>query len=109
MQNNQHDAAMLQERYMSERMDWLTARSLSDLARFAKRPPRDLEKVIVTGAMTEAAMEYIYSLYDPSMSSDLLEEIFRIMAVLQPKAPEHLTSPALSSQTSRQQMPGHEG
>ncbi len=94
---------------MSERMDWLTARSLSDLARFAKRPPRDLEKVIVTVAMTEAAMEYIYSLYDPSMSSDLSEEIFRIMALLQPKAPEHLTSPALFSQTSRQQMPGHEG
>jgi hypothetical protein len=35
--------------------------------------------------MTETAMEYIYSLYYPLMSSHLLAEVFRIMAVLQPK------------------------
>lgn len=30
-------------------------------------------------------MEYVYSLYDPLMSTHLMEEVFRIMAVLQPK------------------------
>ena len=70
---------------MSDLLDWLTAQNLSDLARFADRPPQELEQVIVTGAMMEAAMEYIYSLYDPLMSTHLLEEVFRIMAVLQPK------------------------
>lgn len=70
---------------MSVMSDWLRAQSLTDLARFANRSPRELDEVIVTDAMTEAAMEYVYSLYDPLMSTHLLEEIFRIMAVLQPK------------------------
>lgn len=70
---------------MRELSDWLTAQGHADLARFAERSPQELEQVIVTSAMTEAAMEYIYSLYDPLMSTHLLEEIFRIMAVLQPK------------------------
>jgi hypothetical protein len=68
-----------------ELSNWLTAQSHANLARFAKRSPQELEQVIVTCAMTEAAMEYIYSLYDPLMSTHLLEEVFRIMAVLQPK------------------------
>lgn len=60
---------------MSDLMDWLALQSLSDLARFANRPPEELRQVIVTSAMTEAAMEYIYSLYDPLMSTHLLEEV----------------------------------
>jgi len=76
---------------MSEMSDWLMAQSLIDLARFANRSPRELEQVIVTDAMTGAAMEYVYSLYEPHLSSNLLEEVFRIMAVLQPK---HLEFPA---------------
>ena len=70
---------------MRELSNWLTAQSHVNLARFAERSPQELEQVIVTSAMTEAAMEYIYSLYDPLMSTHLLEEVFRIMAVLQPK------------------------
>ena len=31
-------------------------------------------------------MDYVYSLHDAMMSAWLLEEIYRIMAVLQPKA-----------------------
>lgn len=72
---------------MSDLPDWLETQSLENLARFVDRPPQELEEVIVTNAMTEAAMEYIYSLYDPLMSTHLLEEVFRIMAVLQPKVP----------------------
>lgn len=94
---------------MSEISDWLDTRNFADLARHAGKSPNELRQVTVSPEMTEAAMGYIQSLYDPLMSIFLLEEIFRIMAVLQPKAPEHLTSPALSSQTSRQQMLGHEG
>lgn len=73
---------------MRELSDWLTAQGYADLARFAGRSPQELEQVIVTSAMTEAAMEYLYSLYDPLMSAHLLEDVFRIMAVLQPKALE---------------------
>jgi hypothetical protein len=71
---------------MSDLTDWLNAQNLADLARFASRPPQELGQVIVTSAMTEAAMEYVYSLYDPLISTHLLEEVFRIMAVLQPKS-----------------------
>lgn len=70
---------------MRELSNWLTAQCHVNLARFAERSPMELEQVIVTSAMTEAAMEYIYSLYDPLISTHLLEEVFRIMAVLQPK------------------------
>lgn len=80
--------AVPQEVSLRELSDWLAAQSLADLARFADRPPQELGRVIVTDAMTESAMEYIYSLYDPLMSTHLLEEVFRIMAVLQPKALE---------------------
>jgi hypothetical protein len=71
---------------MTDLSDWLNRQNLADLARFAGRPPQELRQVIVTDAMTEAALQYIYSLHDPLMSTFLLEEVFRIMAVLQPKA-----------------------
>lgn len=70
---------------MRELSNWLKAQSHANLALFADRSPQELEQIIVTSVMTEAAMEYIYSLYDPLMSTHLLEEVFRIMAVLQPK------------------------
>jgi hypothetical protein len=70
---------------MKDLSEWLTEQNLADLARFASRPPEELRKVIVTDVMTEAAMDYIQSLYDPLLSTHLLEEVFRIMAVLQPK------------------------
>lgn len=73
---------------MKEMSDWLETQNTANLARFAKRAPQDLEQVIVTRAMTEAAMEYVYSLYEPSISTDLLEEVFRIMAALQPRVLE---------------------
>ncbi|WP_434695130.1 hypothetical protein J3P89_17935 [Pseudomonas sp. Z1-14] len=53
---------------MSDLSDWLSAQSLADLARYAKKSPKDLEQVIVTEAMTEAAMEYVYSLHDQGLS-----------------------------------------
>ena len=89
---------------MRELSDWLTAQGYADLARFAERSPQELEQVIVTSAMTEAAMEYIYSLYDPLMTAHLLEEVFRIMAVLQPRDLERSGLPALPSPNSRQQL-----
>ncbi len=73
--------------------DWLNAQSLADLSRHANRSPQELARVIVTEAMTAAAMDYILSLYDPLMSTHLLEEVFRIMAVLQPKALEYRKLP----------------
>jgi arginyl-tRNA--protein-N-Asp/Glu arginylyltransferase len=85
MHNQLHEAAGPPEKVMSDVSDWLNAQSFADLARYAKSSPQELEQVIVTDAMTEAAMDYVYSLYDPLMSTNLLEEIFRIMAVLQPK------------------------
>ncbi len=90
---------------MRELSDWLTAQGYADLARFAERSPQELEQVIVTSAMTEAAIEYIYSLYDPLMSTHLLEEVFRIMAVLQPRVPERSALPAVPSPSSPQQRP----
>lgn len=73
---------------MSEIANWLEAQILSELALFAGQSPDELRQVIVNRAMTDAALDYIQSLYDPMMSTGLLEEVFRIMAVLQPKAPE---------------------
>jgi arginyl-tRNA--protein-N-Asp/Glu arginylyltransferase len=70
---------------MSDLSDWLTEQNLAGLARFTNRPPQELGQVTVTDEMTGAAMEYVYSLYDPLMSTHLMEEVFRIMAVLQPK------------------------
>jgi hypothetical protein len=70
---------------MTDLSGWLSEQNLADLARFASRPPQELRQVIVTDAMTEAAMDYIQSMYDPMLSTHLLEEVFRIMAVLQPK------------------------
>ncbi|WP_144114459.1 hypothetical protein [Pseudomonas tremae] len=94
---------------MRDISNWLNEQSLADLARFAGRPPSELSQVIVTEAMKNAAMEYIYSLYDPLISTHILEEVFRIMAVLQPKVPGHLASLCESSQTSRLQRPESEG
>jgi hypothetical protein len=91
MHNQLHEAAEPLEKGMSDLSDWLSAQSLIDLARYANRSPQELAQVIVTDAMTEAAMDY--SLYDPLMSTHLLEEVFRIMAVLQPKALELQQSP----------------
>ena len=88
MHNQLHDAAWPQGTAMKEMSDWLETHNIANLARFANRSPQDLEQVIVTRATTEAAMEYIYSLYDPSISTNLLEEVFRIMAALQPRALE---------------------
>lgn len=86
MQHNQHDAAGPRGAALSYLSDWLEVQSLTNLARFAGRPAQQLREVLVTEAMKEAAMEYVYSLYDPLMSTHLLEEIFRIMIVLQSKA-----------------------
>lgn len=73
---------------MYEITDWLETQSLANLARYAKKPIQDLRKIIVTEAMTEAAMDYIYSLHDSQVTTFFLEEVFRIMAALQPKALE---------------------
>lgn len=67
---------------MSDLSDWLTEKNLAGLARFTNQ---ELGQVTVTDEMTGAAMEYVYSLYDPLMSTHLMEEVFRIIAVLQPK------------------------
>lgn len=71
---------------MKDMSNWLEEQSLANLARYAARPPQELDQVIVTSCMTGAAMEYVCSLHDPLISTYLLEEIFRIMAVLHPKA-----------------------
>ena len=71
---------------MKDMSNWLEVQTLANLARYADRPPQELDQVIVTSGMTEAAMEYVYSLHAPLISIYLLEEVFRIMAVLQPKA-----------------------
>lgn len=78
---------------MKDLSDWLNEQTFADLARFASRPPLELRQVIVTDTMTQAAMEYIYSLNDPLMSTHLLEELFRIMAVLQPAVRERSEGP----------------
>ena len=82
---------------MDDIFDWLQEQNLADLARFAGRPPTELRQVIVTETMTEAAMEYIYSLHDPLMSTHLLEEVFRVMAVLQPQVRVETEAPHLPS------------
>jgi hypothetical protein len=73
---------------MKDLSEWLSEQTFADLARFASRPPLELRQVIVTDTMTQAAMDYLYSLHDPVMSTHLLEELFRIMAVLQPAVRE---------------------
>lgn len=88
---------------MSDLSDWIEAQSLGEIARFAQRPLQELRQVIVTDTMKDAAMDYIHSLYDPLMSDSLLEDIFRIMAVLQPKRLECPEGPSESLLTARQE------
>lgn len=78
---------------MSDLSVWLKAQGLADLARIANRSPEEMGRVIVTDNMKAAAMGYFQSLYDPLISPDFMEEIFRIMAVLQPKAPAMTATP----------------
>lgn len=80
--------------------DWLEEQNFAELALHANRPPGELRQVIVTPVMTEAAMGYIQSLYDPLMSVGLLEEVFRIMVVLQPQALATKARPLSLSQIS---------
>lgn len=54
---------------MRDLSDWLTLKSLTDLARFADSSPQELGRIVVTDRMTEAAMDYVQSLYDPLMST----------------------------------------
>ncbi len=69
---------------MSDLSDWLEVQSLTNLSRFAGRPVEQLHQVIVTEAMKDAAMEYVYSLYDQNITTFLLDDIYRIMSVLRP-------------------------
>lgn len=67
---------------------WLEEQNLAELSRHAGRSITELRQVLVTQAMTEAALSYVQSLHDPLLSVHLLEETFRIMVVLQPKVLE---------------------
>lgn len=69
---------------MSDLSYWLEEQSLTNLARFAGRPVQQLRRIMVTEAMKGAAMEYVYSLYDPNITTFLLDDIYRIMSALQP-------------------------
>ena len=84
MHNHSHDAVGPREAIVSDLSDWLEGESLANLARFAGRPAQQLRRVIVSETMKEAAMEYIYSLYDQNITTFLLDDIYRIMSVLQP-------------------------
>ncbi|RMS45728.1 hypothetical protein ALP71_200124 [Pseudomonas coronafaciens pv. garcae] len=82
------------------RSSWIDEQAMANLARFANCTPAELSKVIVTEVMVEAAMEYVYSLYDPLVTNLLLEDIFRIMTAHQPRALEEravLPGPFLQS------------
>ena len=98
MHNHSLDAVGPREARVSGISEWLEAQSLAGLAQYAKKTPEELRRIIVTEAMTDAAMEYIYSLYDPLITAGLLEEVFRIMAVLQPKVLEGPVMPLLPFQ-----------
>jgi len=69
---------------MGDLSDWLESENLANLARFAKRPAEQLRRVIVSEAMKDAAMEYVYSLYDQNITTFMLDDIYRIMSVLHP-------------------------
>jgi len=69
---------------MGDLSDWLESESLANLARYAGRPAEHLRCVIVTEAMKDAAMEYVYSLYDQNITTFMLDDIYRIMSALHP-------------------------
>ncbi len=77
---------------MNDLSDWLETQSFADLARYAKKPTEELRQVIVTETMVDAAMGYFSALYDADLNTQVLEDLFRIMAVLQPKGPAVLRS-----------------
>ncbi|MFV9536286.1 hypothetical protein ACNUI4_32400 [Pseudomonas aeruginosa] len=49
------------------------------------RPIEELKQVVVTELMVKAAMDYVLGLWDRDVDIFLLEDVFRIMAVLQPR------------------------
>lgn len=82
---------------MGDLSDWLESENLASLARYAGRPAERLRCVIVSDAMKDAAMEYVYSLYDQNITTFMLDDIYRIMSVLHPADLAHqgeLPSPA---------------
>lgn len=82
---------------MGDLSDWLESESLANLARYAGRPAEHLRCVIVTKAMKDAAMEYVYSLHDQNITVFMLDDIYRIMSALHPEDLEgqaELPSPA---------------
>lgn len=68
------------------RSSWIRVQSIANLATFSGGTPQELHSVVVTDVMVEAAKEYFYSLYDPSFTDTIIEDLFRIMSVLQPRA-----------------------
>lgn len=84
MHNQPHEAVKPQEASVSDLSGWLENESLANLARFAGRPAQQLRRVIVSEAMKDAAMEYVYSLHDQHITAFLLDDIYRIMSALQP-------------------------
>ncbi len=65
--------------------NWMEEQRLKGLSCHAKRPVSELRKVVVTDRMLEAATDYLCHLYDDDWNNIVLEDIFRIMAVLQPR------------------------
>ncbi len=57
-----------------------------------------LKQVVVTELMVKAAMDYVLGLWDRDVDIFLLEDVFRIMAVLQPRP---LDIPKLTSAPSQ--------
>lgn len=72
--------------------------SMRELSMSTGRPIEEFKQVVVTELMVKAAMDYVLGLWDREVDIFLLEDIFRIMAVLQPRP---LDTPKLPSAPSQ--------
>ncbi len=71
--------------------------NMRELSMSTGRPIEELKQVVVTERMVKAAMDYVLGLWDRDVDIFLLEDVFRIMAVLQPRpldTPEFLSAPS---------------
>lgn len=59
--------------------------NMKELSMSTGRPIEELKQVVVTELMVKAAMDYVLGLWDRDVDIFLLEDVFRIMAVLQPR------------------------
>lgn len=88
---------------MSLVSDSLDAQRWQMMARYANSEPSELESILVTGPMRDAADRWLMDIHDISLSPNVFDDVFRIMLALHPRSVDQAgpAQPVLPSAQSR--------